>query len=242
MPDLYIGTSGFTYADWRNAFYPKGTPQKEWLAYYAQHYNAVEINATFYRPFSSSIYTRWNDLTPPEFRFVLKAPKTITHEKVLIDAGEAVEGFLSQTETLGEKLAAILWQFPASVHADTSREALAAFLPTLPKTMRQVFEFRHKSWFSDETYALLDKHKAGLVVNESPRLPSVDVSTGGLLYMRFHGPGKIYDSAYTPHQLREWADRIAPRLDSCETFLFFNNTMHGLALGNASSLSAYLNG
>lgn len=240
MPNLYIGTSGFTYSDWRNAFYPKGTPQKQWLAYYAQHYNAVEINATFYRPFSSDVYERWNELTPPGFRFVLKGPKTITHEKILVDVAADITGFISQTAPLGEKLAAVLWQFPASVRADATRDALTAFLPILPKHVRHVFEFRHKSWFTEDTYALLNKHNAGFVVNDSPRLPVADVSTGGILYMRFHGPGKIYDSAYSPHQLHEWADKIAPRLSTCETFIFFNNTMRGLALGNADSLRAYL--
>lgn len=240
MPELYLGTSGYTYADWRGTFYPKGVAQKDWLAFYAQHYNAVEINATFYRPFPETVLTRWHDATPDAFRFVLKAPKTITHEKALDGVEGELAQFISSTAGLGGKLAAVLWQFPPKLTKDVLSERLAAFLPTLPGTVKHVFEFRHVSWFAEETYALLNRYHAGIVNNDSPRLPGSDAATDQVLYVRLHGPGKLYDSSYDSEQLRAWADKIAPRLVQYDTFVFFNNTMRGQALANADELRALL--
>jgi uncharacterized protein YecE (DUF72 family) len=240
MPALYIGTSGYTYKDWRGVFYPKGVAQKNWLAFYAQHYNAVEINATFYRPFPESVLTRWHDATPDSFRFVLKAPKVITHEKALEEVGQELEQFVASTAGLGEKLAAVLWQFPPKATKDVLMERLAAFLPTLPTSIKHVFEFRHASWFTDETYALLNCHNTGIVINDSPRLPRSDAIADSVMYVRFHGPGKLYDSSYSSAELQTWASKIAPHLDTLDIYLFFNNTMRGQALTNADELRELL--
>jgi uncharacterized protein YecE (DUF72 family) len=240
MPNLYIGTSGYSYPAWRNQFYPSGLPQKEWLSFYARHYNAVEVNATFYRPFAKSVFTHWHEMTPSDFHFNIKGSKVITHEKLLENVSGELQKFVTSSSALAEKLAAILWQFPSSAHADTLHERLAQFLPMLSSEVKHVFEFRHASWFNDETYALLNQHDAGFVINDSPRFPSRDVETDHVMYDRFHGPDKLYNSLYSPDQLRSWADKIAPRLSQNDVYLFFNNTMAGQALENANTLRGLL--
>lgn len=242
MSQLFIGTSGYTYKEWRGSFYPRGVPQKAWLTFYAQRYNAVEVNATFYRSFPPSVYTRWSEMTPRDFRFVLKAPKVITHDKALEAVADDLQSFTVGIRTLGEKLAAVLWQFPAGAKADDLLDRFTQFLTTLPKDMRHVFEFRHKSWFTDDVYALLNQHDAGFVINDSPRIPGQNVITDRLMYVRFHGPGKLYDSRYTSDQLRAWAGKIKPRLAEMDVFVFFNNTMSGDALDNANELRDLLKG
>jgi uncharacterized protein YecE (DUF72 family) len=236
MPHLYLGTSGFTYRDWRGAFYPKGVKREEYLAFYSKHYNAVEVNSTFYRPFPEHIYERWRDQTPPEFRFVLKAPRTITHDKGLIDVAADIREFVGSAAPLGEKLAAVLWQLPPSARAGDLRIPFARFVLDLPPSVKHIVEFRHASWFNDDMYDVLNEFNIGLVINDSPRFPQRDVVTGGLMYVRFHGPGKLYDSLYNDEQLQTWAARISPRLSSHDVYLFFNNTFAGQALGNANTL------
>jgi uncharacterized protein YecE (DUF72 family) len=240
MTNLFIGTSGYSYKTWRGAFYPKGVPQKDWLAFYAQTYNAVEVNATFYRPFPASVFTHWREVTPPEFRFVLKGPKVITHEKLLDNVDEELSAFVSSTAALHEKQAAMLWQFSASIQVNSLGERFAQFLQMLPTGIKQVFEFRHPSWFVEEVYDLLNHFQAGFVINDSPHFASREVITGNVMYVRFHGPDKLYNSLYSDQQLRLWADKIQPRLDQNDVYLFFNNTFAGQGLKNAIELRELL--
>lgn len=240
MPNLYIGTSGYAYSAWREQFYPSGLPQKEWLPFYAQHYNAVEINATFYRPFAKSVFAHWREMTPSEFYFIIKAPKVITHEKRLENVDSELQQFVTNSSALADKLAAILWQFPSSARADQLRERWAQFLTTLPKGIKHVFEFRHRSWLDNAVFTLLNQQNAGFVINDSPRFPTRDVVTDHVMYIRFHGPDKLYNSLYSPDQLQVWADKIAPRLRQNDVYLFFNNTMAGQALANANTLKEML--
>ena len=240
MPHLYIGTSGYTYKDWRGVFYPKGVVQKNWLAFYAAQFNAVEINATFYRSFPKHIFEHWREVTHDAFRFVLKGPKLITHEKALVDVESDVQEFVSNSAGLGDKLTAMLWQFPASEHQDTFEDRFAQFLPQLPKSIKHVFEFRHVSWFSDKTYALLNQYDDGIVINDSPRFPKREVVTDNVMYIRFHGPEKLYASSYSNYQLDNWAQKIARHINKEDVYLFFNNTAQGKAVGNAKLLRELL--
>jgi len=240
MKSLYIGTSGYTYKDWRGIFYPKGVAQKDWLAFYAQHYNAVEINATFYRPFPEHVFTHWHDSTPDDFRFVLKAPKLITHEKMLVDVAQELDQFVSSSAALKQKRAAMLWQFPSSARKEALQVRFQQFLTLLPGSIKHVFEFRNDSWFNEEIYALLNRVDAGFVINDSPHFPSQHVTTDHLMYVRLHGPGALYTSTYSADQLRAWADEIAPHLADEDTYLFFNNTSGGHALGNVNDLRQLL--
>lgn len=204
MGSLYIGTSGYTYKDWRGVFYPKGVAQKNWMTFYAEHYNTVEINATFYRPFPKHVYEHWRERTPDGFRFTLKGPRLITHEKKLHNVADTLKDFVDNARGLKDKLDVMLWQFSPGTHADGDgiKDRWIDFIDRLPKDVRQVFEFRHTSWFTDAVYDLLNRHKAGFVVNDSSRWPAREVVTGDLMYVRFHGPGQLYASSYSDEQLQ----------------------------------------
>lgn len=243
---VFIGTSGFSYSPWKPLFYPKGLASRDWLAYYARHYNTVEINATFYRPFGQAIMARWHDVTPDGFRFTLKGPKLITHTRQLQAVEADLAAFMASLEPLRPKLALLLWQFPPGFqYNDSTISTLDQFLRLLPADSRSVLEFRHKSWFTPAVYALLNTRRVGFVISDSPQYPAADISTGGLVYVRFHGPGTLYRSPYSPEALADWATRLrnwllptAPRQPAAieQLYCYFNNTMEGWALPNAVTL------
>lgn len=242
MSRLYVGTSGYVYKDWRGLFYPKGVAQKNWLAFYAEHFNTVEINATFYGHFQRHVYERWRDSTPDDFVFTIKGPRPITHLKRLVDTGAELALFMESAAGLGAKLSAILWQFPPSFKriSEDDEALLTGFLAQLPSSARQVVEFRHASWFVDSVYALLDRYGVGFCINDSNRWPAREVDTGGFSYIRFHGPQKLYASLYTPEQMQVWADKLRPRLAAGDVYVYFNNDYGGRALQNARELRELL--
>lgn len=241
MGNLYLGTSGYSYKDWRDIFYPKGVSQKSWMSFYAERYNSVEINATFYRSFPRSVFENWYERTPPPFRFTLKGPRSITHDKKLQDIGEELQQFVESSAGLREKLSVMLWQFSPGTKAEEYQALLAEFLPLLPTTIRQVFEFRHKSWFNDDIYRLLNQYHAGFVINDSSRWAAAEAITGDFMYVRFHGPKQLYASLYTPEQLSVWADKIKPNLQERDVYIYFNNDYGGRAIQNANELRDLLN-
>lgn len=237
MGHLLLGTSGYSYQDWKEIFYPKGLAARKWLSFYAQHYNTVEINATFYRYFARTVFARWCDETPDDFRFTLKGPRDITHVKRLHEIDPDLTRFVDSYQDLKPKLAALLWQMPPSFKDEAdNREKLAGFLEKLPKETRQVMEFRHKSWFNDEVYTLLNHHRAGFVINDSNRWAAAEVVTGDLAYIRFHGPEKLYASLYTIDAMKAWAEKINVWLRQYDVFVYFNNDFDGRALQNSVEL------
>lgn len=237
MGHLLLGTSGYSYQDWKEIFYPKGLASAKWLAFYAEHYNTVEINATFYRFFARKVFARWHDETPDDFRFTLKGPRDITHTNRLHEVDADLTRFIDSFRDLRPKLSALLWQMPPSFKDDAeSRSRLADFLQKLPKDTRQVIEFRHKSWFNDEVYALLNTHRASFVINDSNRWPAAEVVTGDLAYIRFHGPERLYASLYSTEALTVWAEKIRAWLRKVDVFVYFNNDFDGRALLNSVEL------
>ena len=203
MGRWYIGTSGYSYKHWRELFYPKGVAQKKWLTFYAERYNTVEINATFYRYFAQTVFARWCDTTPEDFRFTLKGPRVITHVKRLHDTDDDLKRFLDSIQDLRSKLSLLLWQFPPSFKYDTEdyKDKFVQFMEHLPYDIKHVVEFRHKSWFNDDTYALLNHHGIGFVINDSSRWAAAEVITGDVVYIRFHGPTRLYASSYDTEAL-----------------------------------------
>ena len=231
---IWVGTSGFGYKEWRGKFYPERFSAKEMLRFYASRFAAVEINNSFYRLPKETVLRSWSEQVPPEFRFVLKAPRIITHTKRLKDAGAEVEDLFSVIKALGSNQSAILFQLPPNFKKDVER--LQTFLCLLPADRQVAFEFRHSSWFTDEVYALLNQFHAGFVINASPHFPSREMITDQIMYIRFHGPGKLYNSLYSQEQLQTWADKIRPQLAQHAVYGFFNNTFAGQALQNANEL------
>ena len=197
MPQLFAGTSGFAYPQWKPAFYPKDVPAKRFLEHYATRLNSVEINYTFRRLPSASTLANWTALTPPGFSFAVKAHERITHFLRLKNAEEFTGAFFQAVEPLlaAGRLGPVLFQLPPQLRCDL--QLLGDFLAILPRTVRISFEFRHASWLNDDVYGLLEKHGVCLCLAESEKLAIPQVLTAGFVYFRLRKPD------YTP------ADRSA---------------------------------
>src|SRR4029078_3712195 len=150
---LYVGTSGYSYKEWKGSFYPEKIPAKEMLRYYSERLSTVEINATFYRMPQPSMLENWKEQVPPEFRFSLKASQRITHFKRLKETEEETKYFLETASVLGDQLGVVLFQLPQNMKKDLLR--LETFLKQLPPETRAAFEFRHPTWFEDDVLTLL---------------------------------------------------------------------------------------
>ncbi|HUU58257.1 MAG TPA: DUF72 domain-containing protein [Phycisphaerae bacterium] len=229
----YIGTSGFTYDHWREVFYPVAVPKRAWLEHYCEHFDTVEINASYYHMPRPNVCESWRRRSPEGFRFVMKLNGLITHRRRLADCGEPLASFLEAVDRLEEKLGPILVQLPPRFSADPQR--LAAFLEICPERHRWAVEFRDPSWLCEEVYAVLRAHNAALVVHDliqdHPR-----VLTAGWTYLRFHGPGG-HDGCYTEQMLRGVAGRIRKHLRAGrDTYVYFNNDLGGHAVNNARRL------
>ncbi len=184
-PQLYVGTSGYSYKEWKGSFYPKNLPDKQMLRYYGERFRTVEINNTFYRMPKASVLEAWAAEVPADFKFVLKAPQRITHIQRLKDAGESVSYLLEVAGALKERLGPLLFQLPPNLKKDVPR--LREFLALLPLERRAAFEFRHPSWFDDEVFGLLRDHQAALCIAEAEddlEVPFVATADWGYLRLR----------------------------------------------------------
>jgi uncharacterized protein YecE (DUF72 family) len=234
----YIGTSGFSYDHWREVFYPPEVPKRKWLEYYCEHFETVEINASYYRLPRESVCESWGRRTPEEFRFVMKMNNRITHRRRLVGCEELLSTFLRAVDALGEKLGPILVQLPPRFGVD--RERLKSFLDICPPRYRWALEFRDPSWLCDEIYAVLCSNKAALVVHDLIEDHPAVVTTGWT-YLRFHGVGEKYGGNYTDAMLKSAAARIREHLDAGrDVYAYFNNDAHGYAVRNAQRLKEFL--
>src|SRR5712692_9776474 len=180
---LHVGTSGYSYKEWKGNFYPEKLPAKEMLSYYASRLPAVEINNTFYRLPQASMLENWKAQVPAGFRFSLKASQRITHFKRLKNAGDETAYLLKTASVLGERLGVVLFQLPPNMKKDAER--LKCFIELLPAEVRAAFEFRHESWFDDEVLGLLRDREHALVVSDTDERPlSEIVSTAPWGYLR----------------------------------------------------------
>ncbi len=213
--NLHLGTSGYSYKEWKGIFYPADLPAKRMLAFYAQHFNAVEINNTFHRMPTEALLQSWAGEVAGDFKFILKAPQQITHRQRLKDSGQSVEHLCAVATTLGERLGPILFQLPPNLKKDAAR--LEEFLSILPPAIAAAFEFRHQSWFDEEIFALLRAHQAAMCVAEAEGELNVPfVSTADWGYLRLRLP------EYSKHDLRAWAARIR-EANWREAYVFFKH-------------------
>lgn len=255
MGRIYIGTSGYNYDHWKGVFYPEGLPEKDWLSFYAKHFDTVEINAIFYGNFKRSVFEKWGREVSKNFSFCLKGPHFITHVKRLKDVNDSLKMFLGNAYGLGSKLKIILWQFPKSFKFnDENLERLEKFLHILAFQSRfgkldpnpvwlkikHGFEFRDDSWFKKEVFDLLNKNNVGFVINDSSFFPKKEISTGGFTYIRFHGPSGLYSSNYSRRELMTWAQKIKRFQKLGEVYCYFNNDVGGFAVKNAWELKELL--
>ncbi len=237
---MRIGCSGWNYRAWREAFYPKGLPARAWLEHYARYFDTVEVNNTFYRLPSRDAVAAWAEQTRHGFVFAVKASRYLTHMKRLTDMERGVERFWERIEPLidARKLGPVLWQLPERFPRDDER--LASALTSLPPG-RHCFEFRHPSWFADEVYALLRRHRAALVIGDHPERPfQSHVMTAHWTFIRFHYGSRGRGGNYSPRELEQWAARIAQWRSSVEVFAYFNNDWNAYAVRNATALEKLL--
>lgn len=210
---VHVGTSGYNYEAWRGRFYPEDLSAKRMLGYYAEHFDTVEINYSFYRKPTPKILEGWAAQVPARFRFALKAWQRITHQKRLRDCAELVSSFADAARTLGPRLAPVLFQLPPNLKADLP--TLRDFLHQLPRDLRVAFEFRHASWFTDETYAALGDAGAALCIAESEELATPPIRTADFGYLRLRRLD--YDAA----ALSKWADFA--RSHRGDVFVYFKH-------------------
>jgi uncharacterized protein YecE (DUF72 family) len=216
---VHIGTSGFSYAPWRGSFYPEKLPAAKMLGFYAERLDAVEINNTFYRMPTADALAKWAAETPAGFRFVLKSPRRITHEKKLADVADSLARLHEvATASLGERLGPVLFQLPPFLKKDLPR--LADFLAQVPAGMRAALEFRHASWFAADVYETLRAGGAALCLAESEDLATPVEATAPWGYLRLRR--QDYDDA----ALAAWVERL--RAQSWETaYVFFKHEDEG---------------
>ena len=230
----FIGTSGYSYKSWDKTFYGD-TPKKLQLEYYTTQFPTVEINATFYRLPSESMVRGWRDRVDPDFRYALKGSRFITHMKKLANLDGALDNYFDHIALLQERVAIILWQLPPMLKKDLSR--LNDFLALLPKSYRHAVEFRHGSWYEDDTFDLLLKHNASHVALSSGGMPMNLTATSDIIYIRFHGleGGAAHD--YKRKELEPWADYICDQAEKGRTlYIYFNNDINVRAPDNAKML------
>jgi uncharacterized protein YecE (DUF72 family) len=230
---VLIGCSGWNYDDWRGRFYPQGEPRRRWLELYAERFDTVEVNATFYRLPSRDAVGAWAAQTPERFRFAIKASRYLTHIKRLRDMGEGVARFYERLEPMIEagKLGPVLWQLPENFHRDDER--LAGWLEALPPG-RHTIEFRHPSWFDRAVLDELRRRDIALTIGDHPQRPfQTHEATASWRYVRFHYGARGRGGNYSATELAEWSKRIAGWRRTCEVYVYFNNDWRAYAPANA---------
>jgi uncharacterized protein YecE (DUF72 family) len=212
---FFVGTSGYSYKEWKGNFYPEKLPQKQMLNYYAERFSTVEINNTFYRMPKASVLESWAQQVPDGFRFVLKAPQKITHFKRLKDVEEETDYFLSAAAALKERKGPLLFQLPPNMKKDLPR--LEAFLDLIDDQTRVAFEFRHETWFDDEVFACLRANSCALCLADTDDAPSPNlVPTADWGYLR------LRREAYTDAELSKWIERLGSQAWH-EAYVFFKH-------------------
>jgi len=217
--NFYVGTSGYSYKEWKGTFYPPKLPAEQMLSYYGTQFKTVEINYTFKRLPTLSVLRTWAGAVPAGFRFVLKAPELITHRKRLKDVDDILTRFLHTAGQLKTRLGALLFQLPPNFKKDTPR--LGAFLKLLPRKRRVAFEFRHPSWFDEEVFALLRGHRAALCIADADddlAVPFVPTANWGCLRLR--------RQEYDNKALKKWVKQVRQQAWQ-DVFVFFKHEDEG---------------
>ncbi len=238
---VWIGTSGWFYRHWYGKIYPSKLSTREWLSYYATHFDTVEVNSTFYRLPSRNVVLDWYRNTPAEFVFALKISRFVSHIKRLKSVHREWKQFLMLREWLKEKVGPLLLQLPPSFEfSGENFERLKNFLRRCRKSnLRVAVEFRHSSWDKEKVFQLLTNYNTALCIAHGPKgkIPIFETLTADFVYLRFHGSPRLYASSYSLKQLQQWAAKIRQWRDQGrEIFVYFNNDFEGYAFQNAKTL------
>jgi uncharacterized protein YecE (DUF72 family) len=233
----YLGCSGFYYPHWIARFYPPKLDKSQWLPFYAQAFNTLEVNNTFYRYPTEKLLAGWYQKTPPDFRFTLKANRAITHTRKFHNTTQLTETFYKLVHLLNEKLLAVLFQLPPFMHKNLALlEEIAA---QIDETLLNVLEFRHKSWWDREVYDFLERHGLVFCSVSASELPEELVALGGAVYVRFHGKDGMYQGDYPDSDLADWAQKIRAQTPS-RVLCYFNNDLNAYAPKNCLTLKELL--
>jgi uncharacterized protein YecE (DUF72 family) len=219
---ILVGTSGYNYPEWKGSFYPADLPAAKFLPYYASRFPTVEINYTFYRMPTPKLIAGWRTQVPAEFRFTLKAPKRITHDRRLraADVAESLQGFITAATELGPQLAALLFQLPPNFKKDVG--LLNEFLSLLPPKTPAAFEFRNASWLDDAVYDALRARNIALCIADSESRETPLVSTANYAYLR------LRDEGYGDADIAQWAQTARTLSErASDVFVYFKHEDEG---------------
>jgi uncharacterized protein YecE (DUF72 family) len=217
---IHVGTSGYNYPEWKGSFYPSDLPATKMLPYYAERFSTVEINYTFYRMPTAKLVTGWAAQVPADFRFTLKAPRRITHDRKLREVADSLRAFLDAASELGPRLGALLFQLPPTFKKDLA--ALDDFLAAMPPRVCGAFEFRHDSWLDEEVYARLRDRNLALCIADSETRKTPVIATADYAYLR------LRDEGYQEPDIAAWADLIRDLSTRCtDVFVYFKHEDEG---------------
>jgi uncharacterized protein YecE (DUF72 family) len=213
---IWVGTSGFSYKEWKGIFYPPEVRDTGFLSYYASRLNGVEIDSTFYRMPTASMLEAWAGATPASFRFAVKASQKITHRERLVVPSESLSYLVDLLPRLGERLGVVLYQLPPNFRCDLKR--LEAFLAALPASPRSALEFRHVSWFCDDTFQMLEQRGVALCINDTEDFDSPVRLTAKHTYVR------LRRESYSPEERSVWKKRLSGFADDgVDVFAFIKH-------------------
>jgi uncharacterized protein YecE (DUF72 family) len=231
--EFYIGTSGWQYKHWKDVFYPQGLKNTDWLSFYAQRFDTLEVNVTFYRDVKPSTYEKWYNTVPEDFLFSVKMSKFITHIKRLKVDGNSVNRFTENVHGLKEKLGVVLIQLPPAIKFDQS--LIRDFFSLLDKKLCYTVEARHKSFINDKFFSILEENGvAWCIADSAGRYPYHETVTASFVYIRLHGSRRLYASDYSDNELKAWKDKILSW--NRNFFVYFDNDFDGYAVKNAQKL------
>ena len=219
---ILVGTSGYNYPEWKGSFYPEDLPTAKMLPYYADRFQSVEINYTFYRMPTPKLVTGWAGQVPAGFRFTLKAPRRITHDKRLraADVADPLRAFIVAATELGPRLGALLFQLPPNFKKDLG--VLGEFLTLLPPRVVAAFEFRHDSWLADDVYEALRARNVALCIADSSARETPIVTTADYAYLR------LRDEGYQESDIDRWTDTVRDLASRCtDVFVYFKHEDEG---------------
>jgi uncharacterized protein YecE (DUF72 family) len=239
MSKLFIGTSGWSYKHWAGIFYPSEIKPAQYLEYYLEKFDCVELNSSFYHLLQKKTIAGWIKRTPETFKFCPKLSRYITHQKKLTDIEEPMAKYFDLFEEMKMRLGPVLIQLPPGLAFD--RSSTNDFLSLLERqyhSYRFAIEVRHRTWITDDFFNLLKKYGIAFVIADSgKRFPYHEVVTTDFVYLRFHGHESLYASDYSESDLTRYARKIENWLDQDKNvWVFFNNDYHGFAVKNAKQL------
>lgn len=232
-PSIRVGTSGYQYDHWVGPLYPPGLPKSRWFERYAEQFDTVEINNTFYGLPKAESFASWRKRAPEGFCYALKFSRYGSHIKRLTMPEQTIGTFLDRAAPLGATLGPILVQLPPRWPADPQR--LEDFLAAAPRRFRWAVEFRDPSWLCEEVYAVLRRHKTALCIHDHSEMGQHPrIVTSGWVYLRFHGGS---NGSYSGRELAAWAEQAKQYLaDGLDVYAYFNNDVKGWAVANALEL------